>query len=72
MQFYIEKARFSELFLEAKHQLKGGGGAGFMTLELLVRISGQRDHPFQANDRSFQSERDRLFQIQRDRFCAFL
>ena len=46
-------------------------------LELLnevaeLRISGQRDHPFQANDRSFQSERDRLFQIQRDRFCAFL
>ena len=37
-----------------------------------VRISAQRDHPFQANDRSFQSERDRLFQIQRDRFCAFL
>ena len=39
---------------------------------LCVRISDQRDHPFQANDRSFQSERDRLFQIQRDRFCAFL
>ncbi len=38
----------------------------------LLRISAQRDHPFQANDRSFQSERDRLFQIQRDRFCAFL
>ena len=38
----------------------------------LLRISGQRDHPFQANDRLFQSERDRLFQIQRDRFCAFL
>ncbi|MDH6300998.1 hypothetical protein M2123_002196, partial [Polynucleobacter sphagniphilus] len=32
-----------------------------------LRISGQRDHPFQANDRSFQSERDHLFQNQRDR-----
>jgi len=37
-----------------------------------LRISGQRDHPFQANDRSFQSERDHLFQNQRDRFCTFL
>ena len=37
-----------------------------------VHIPAQRDRPFQANDRSFQSERDRLFQIQRDCFCAFL
>ncbi|MDH6301010.1 GNAT family N-acetyltransferase, partial [Polynucleobacter sphagniphilus] len=37
------------------------------TLKVVVRISGQRDHPFQANDRSFQSERDHLFQNQRDR-----
>jgi hypothetical protein len=37
-----------------------------------LRISDQRDHPFQVNDRSFQIERDRLFQIQRDRFFGFL
>ena len=59
-------------FRVGKTQDLVSNGSSFPEIMHKVRISGQRDHPFQVNDRSFQSERDRLFQIQRDRFCAFL